>query len=185
MIEEEQAWLKAALQGDESGYEKIFRHYERSLFNLARRIVKDPKTAEDVLQESFIKAFRHLSSVRKDRSLGPWLRKIVYRTSIDAVRRYKRRREAPLDTRIDMGVPPGLNPEKEAMVQERVDMVDQALQALSPRYRTYIVLREVDGLSYKEIAQTLDVPLSTVRITLHRARKQLHELLRQMAGEEA
>jgi RNA polymerase sigma-70 factor (ECF subfamily) len=185
MSEEElRAWVKAAQQGDERAFADIFYQYQVTLFNMARQLVGDPDEAEDVVQKAFVKAFRSLSRLREPTRLESWLRKIVYTTGIDHLRGRKRKREMPLDERLRPPTEPFPGPEREALLQERIDLVQQALQEMPPRYRTYIVLREFDGLSYDQIGEVLDEPITTVRVALFRARKMLRELLRQMAGEE-
>jgi RNA polymerase sigma-70 factor (ECF subfamily) len=182
--EEQRAWVEAAQQGDERAFADIFYHYQVSLFNLARHLVGDPDEAEDVVQKAFVKAFRSLSRIRRPTSLESWLRTIVYTTSIDHLRRRKRKRELPLDDRLRQPTVPFPGPEQEALLQERIDLVQRALQEMPPRYRTYILLREFEGLSYDQMVETLGEPITTVRVALFRARKLLRELLRQMAGEE-
>jgi len=181
---EERAWVEAARRGDESAFEQIFHRYQIPLFNMAQHLVGGPDEAEDVVQQAFIKAFRSLSTIREPGSLGPWLRRIVYTTSLDFLRRRKRRAEYPLDERLRHPGGAAMDPERGTLVQEQQRMLQQALQQMSPRYRTYILLREFDGLSYDEIAVTLGEPITTVRVALFRAREQLRALLRQIAGEE-
>ncbi len=181
---EQRSWVEAAQRGDESGFEQIFRHYQVSLFNMARQLVGDPDEAEDVVQQSFIKAFRALSKIREPGSLEYWLRRIVYTTSMDTLRKRKRQAEMPLDDTLRQRHVRSIGPAEEAIIQERLDLVQQALQQMSERYRIYIILREFEGLSYQEMAEVLGEPLTTVRVALFRAREQLRELLRQIAGEE-
>jgi len=181
---EQRSWVEAAQQGDESAYAQIFYHYQVSLFNLARHLVGDPDEAEDVVQQTFIKAFRQLPRMRDPDSLGFWLRRILYTTSMDLLRRRKRKAEYPLDDQLRHKHAPSQSPEKDAIIQEQLDLVSWALQQMPERYRAYILLREFEGLSYKEIAKTLGEPLTTVRVALFRAREKMRELLQQMAGED-
>lgn len=97
---EERAWVEAALRGDQVAFEQIFNRYKTLLFSLAQHLVGGADEAEDVVQQAFIKAFRSLSTMRDPGSLGPWLRRILYTTSLDFLRRRKRRAEYPLDDRL-------------------------------------------------------------------------------------
>jgi RNA polymerase sigma-70 factor (ECF subfamily) len=182
--EQQRAWVEAARQGDESAFEQIFNQYHVAFFNLARHMVGDSDEAEDVVQQTFVKAFRGLPQMREPGRLETWLKRILYTTSIDALRHRKKHGASQLDEGLRYRSVPVRTPEGDAVVQEELGYVQQALQQMSPRYRTYILLREFDGLSYDEISEVLREPLTTVRVALFRAREQLRELLRQIAGED-
>jgi RNA polymerase sigma-70 factor (ECF subfamily) len=180
---EERAWVEAARRGDEDAFSQIFFRYQGALYNLAQHLVGNPDEAEDVVQQAFIKAFRALRTMRDPGSLGPWLRRILFTTGLDHLRRRKRRAELPLDDRLRHRLSSAYDPERETVLHERQELVHRALQRMSPRYRAYILLREFEGLSYDEIGQVTGEPLTTVRVALFRAREQLRGILRQMAGE--
>ncbi|MBN1483969.1 MAG: sigma-70 family RNA polymerase sigma factor [Chloroflexia bacterium] len=183
---EQQAWIQAAQEGDEYGFTQIFYHYQTRLFHMARRMVGDPAEAEDVVQQSFIKAFNNIAKVREPAQFKSWLYRIVYTTSVDSLRRRKRRDEIPLDEQIYVRrAPTTADPLHEALRQEKYDLIEEALQQMSPINRAYIILREFLNLSYKEMAQALDKTLPAVRIGLFRAREQLREYLPQTVEEDA
>lgn len=182
--EEQRAWAQAAGQGDERAFEQIFRHYQVSLYNWARHLVKDPDEAEDVVQQAFIKAFRALSKMREPGALEYWLKRIVYTTSMDHLRKRKRRAETSWDDKLRHHNLPARGPESEVLYQEQLDMVEVALQQLPERYRAYILLREFEGKTYDEIGEIMGDPTTTVRVVLFRARERLREILRELAGED-
>lgn len=182
--EEQRAWVEAALQGDEKAFAQIFNHYHVHFFHLVCHLIGDADEAEDVVQQTFIKAFRSLPQMRDAGSLDSWLRRILYTTTMDLLRRRKRRRETPLDDKLRQRHARPLSPERDALVQEQVQLVQEALRQMPPRYRAYIILREFEGLTYEEMAETLGEPITTVRVALFRARERLREILRQLGGEE-
>lgn len=187
MTEEQQrAWVAALREGDERAFEEIYVHYKQSLFYLAWQLVGNPQEAEDVLQESFIKAFRSLSGLRKPKHLDAWLRRIVYRTGLDFLRRRKRLAETSLDEGLQRHSRsrPFADPAKEALLNERIDLVQEAMQRMNPRYRTHLILREVEGLNYEQIGEILNESNSVVRTTIFRARQQLRQLVQEANGEE-
>jgi RNA polymerase sigma-70 factor (ECF subfamily) len=185
MTEEEQrAWVQAAQNGDESGFEKIFRHYQVSLFNWARHLVGDADEAEDVVQQAFIKVFHALPKMREPGALEYWLKRIVYNASMDTLRKRKRQAESTLgDTVMRRYAATTRGPEGDLLQGEEREMVQEALKKMNPRYRALILMREFDGMSYEEIGETTGEPLTTVRVALFRARAQLRELLRQVVEE--
>jgi RNA polymerase sigma-70 factor (ECF subfamily) len=182
---EVQAWVEAARKGDQDAFAQIVQHYQYALFNTARAIMRNPEDAEDVVQEAFLKAYHNLHAIRDPSKLKLWLRQIVVRACIDKLRHQKNlKRESELNDQIKVHSVPGRTPEQEALVQEDMHLVQQALAQMNPRYRSHIVLREIDGLSYDEIAESLGESFSTVRVTLFRAREQLRIILRKLSGEE-
>ncbi len=183
--QEELSWIEAARQGDETAFEKIYHRYKTSLFGLAQSLMGNPEDAEDVLQEAFIRVFHKLPSLRKPQSLVYWLRQVVYRIGLDHLRKYKGQRTSPLEDRFSQPFGPVVRPPEEAaMERERLDWLRRALEQLPPRYRAFVLLRELDGLTYQEIADIVGTTANGVRLGLHRARKMLRHLLSQTAGEE-
>ncbi len=181
--EEQRAWVEAARRGDESGFEGIFRHYQVALFNLARQLVGDADEAEDVVQQAFIKVFHSISKMREPGALEYWLKRIVYNTSMDTLRKRKRQAETPLDDHMRRSSVPVRGPEGEMLLGEERELVQRALRKMTPRYRALILMREFDGMSYDEIGQVTGEPLTTVRVALFRARAQLKEQLLKVAEE--
>ncbi len=173
-----------ACRGREGAFRELLTRYERPVFSLVYRMVRDRGKAEDLAQETFIRAFNAIDSYDPSYKFSNWIFKIANNHTIDHLR--KRR----LDTVSIHGSPHATTQEEESRTtlavesgdetpQEYVENrelgghIDRAIGALRPEYRTVILLRHVEGYSYEEIAQIMDVPLGTVKTYLHRARGEL------------
>jgi RNA polymerase sigma-70 factor, ECF subfamily len=156
---------------------QIIDEHSPSMFRVARSIVHDSALAEDVVQESIVKAWRGLAGYRAESSLRSWLLRITHNTAISMLRK---RRE---DVRDPSVMPEASNGIDYASPERRVDgrmMVDQlwvALDQLDPISRTIVVLREIESMSYEDIVETMQLPLPTIKTRLFRARKQLASAL--------
>jgi RNA polymerase sigma-70 factor (ECF subfamily) len=177
-----------AQQGREVAYRELLRRYERPVFSLVFRMVRDRTVAEDLAQETFIKVLNHIDKYRPEFKFSSWLFKIANNVAIDHLRRRQ------LNT-ISMDGSPNASTaaEIEASSFDIVDQsesaldelqarelgtaIERAIASLRPEYRSCILLRHVEGRSYEEIAATLDLPLGTVKTFIYRARHQLRDLL--------
>jgi len=162
-----------ALAGSQSAFEQIVARYQRPVISLIARITGDSALAEDLAQESFVKAFRSLAAFDATRRFSPWLFRIAHNTAIDAMRR-PRPPLASTDAAIDAQAPPEPDPVER---RELGQALTAALAALRPDQRTAIVLRYENGLSFDEIGTVLGVPEVTARSHVHRGRKALAGLL--------
>ena len=177
-----------AKNGRDDAFRELVRRYERPVFSLIYRMVRDRETAEDLAQETFIKVLNHIDRYRPEFKLSSWLFKIANNLTIDHLR--KRR----LDTVSMDGSPHaataveieatsfdvetrGETPLEELESRELGSAIEQAISGLRPEYRSCILLRHVEGRSYEEIATTLDLPLGTVKTYIHRARHELRNAL--------
>jgi RNA polymerase sigma-70 factor (ECF subfamily) len=162
-----------AVAGSQPAFQEIVRRYERPVFNLIARIVRDPALAEDVAQDAFVKAFRNLGGFDITRRFSSWIFRIANNAAVDAVRR---RRANPV---IDAKVPEPLASPVPDQVETAAlaSAIDRAISALRPEWRAVVVLRYEEGLSYEEIAEALGIPEGTVKTFVHRARKELAERL--------
>jgi RNA polymerase sigma-70 factor (ECF subfamily) len=177
-----------AQQGREVAYRELLRRYERPVFSLVFRMVRDRTVAEDLAQETFIKVLNHIDKYRPEFKFSSWLFKIANNVAIDHLRRRQ------LNTiSIDGSPNASTAAEIEASSFDIVDQsesaleemearelgtaIERAIATLRPEYRSCILLRHVEGRSYEEIAATLDLPLGTVKTFIHRARHQLRDLL--------
>jgi RNA polymerase sigma-70 factor (ECF subfamily) len=165
-----------ALAGSQPAFEQILRRYQRPILSLLVRLTGDPTLAEDLAQETFVKAFRNLAAFDPKRRLSSWLFRIAHNTGIDALRR-ARPATVAIDARDAAEEPPA--PATADPVERRA--LGRALQAamarLRPEQRTVVVLRYENGLSFEEIGQTLGIPESTARSHVHRARKELAQFM--------
>jgi RNA polymerase sigma-70 factor (ECF subfamily) len=183
-----------AQQGRDTAFRELIRRYERPVFSLIYRMVRDRELAEDLSQDTFIKVLNHIDRYRPEFKLSSWLFKIANNVAIDHLRRRQ------LDTISIDGSPHAQT--ADAVEATRFDVVDQqesaldemearelgtaietAIASLRPEYRSCIMLRHVEGRSYEEIAATLDLPLGTVKTYIHRARHQLREALDELRDE--
>ncbi len=171
--------VERALAGSEDAFADLLRRYERPVFGLVLRMVRDPATAEDLAQEAFLKAFGALASFDRRRKFSSWLFKIAHNATIDHLRR-REPSTVPLETAGDELDPLQRLPDAEApdpereMTRRRLERtLEDALGSLREEYRAVIVLRHQEGLAYEEIAEICALPIGTVKTHLHRARKAL------------
>lgn len=176
--------MRRALTGSEEAYHDLVVRYQRPMFTVILRMVRDPMLAEDLTQESLIKAFRALDTFDPERKLSSWLFKIAHNTTLDHLRRRSLdtvslepgEDEAP-DRRSSWADPRAENPEHRAAMGDLAQAIEDALDELRPEYREVVVLRYQEGLAYHEIAEILDLPMGTVKTHIHRSRHQLVEIL--------
>jgi RNA polymerase sigma-70 factor (ECF subfamily) len=165
-----------ALAGSQSAFEQILRRYQRPILSLLVRLTGDAGLAEDLAQETFVKAFRNLAAFDARRRLSSWLFRIAHNTGIDALRKSR-----PTMVAIDAGEPldepaaPAAGDPVERRALGRA--LQAALAQLRPDQRTAVVLRYEGGQSFEEIGQVLGIPESTARSHVHRARKELARLM--------
>lgn len=153
-------------------------------YNLARWLTRDDHAAEDVVQEAFLRAARYFASFRGE-DAKPWLLAIIRRVSFDWLAKRRSTAAATYEASLHDRPDESANPELLADRNFELARVRQALDELPPDYREIIVLRELEGLSYKEIAGVADLPIGTVMSRLSRARGQLQSRLAQSPQEEA
>jgi RNA polymerase sigma-70 factor (ECF subfamily) len=169
-----------ARAGDNSAFAALVGRYEARILRLVRGMVPASDT-EDVTQEAFLKAFRKLDRFDGRSSFYTWLYRIAANTAMDWNKKERRRRHLPLPEAPDGGdmLPGrGAGPAREASQHELGRRIDEAIAALPPKYLEIITLREVEGLSYEEIARVLDISKGTVESRLFRARERLRDRLR-------
>lgn len=178
----DQALVAAAVAGEREAFEALVRRHQTRIVNYAMAIVKDPADAEDVAQETFIRAYRSLARFRGDSSFKTWLYTIATnaaRTGLERRGRRGRVEDGSLDDEAGplaaADVPAGDADAETALV--RREAIDRALAALPPDLRVAVVLRDVEGLDYKEIAAATGAPIGTVESRIFRARRRLRPLL--------
>ena len=186
-VEDNQA-IKKCLEGDSDAYREIVDRYQRRAISIAMGYVKNIEDAQDLVQDAFIKAYRSLARFEVGSSFYTWFYRIVVNVCIDHFRKQKKRRAVEYDDsykRRDVadqhsltGNTRDLQPHMQNERQEINDALQGALSTLSDKHREVIILREVDDLSYEEIADVLECHIGTVMSRLHHARKKLQEALR-------
>ena len=184
--EVDQALVERAQGGDQKAFDQLVSKYQRKLERLLSRYVRDAAEVEDVAQEAFIKAYRALPGFRGDSAFYTWL----YRIGINTAKIYlvAQGRRAPTSTGFDAEEAEGFDdaallrdintPESLLMTKQIGETVNAAMAALPEELRRAIMLREIDGLSYEEIAATMDCPIGTVRSRIFRAREAVAGRLR-------
>jgi len=163
--------------GDGDAFAALLTRYQGGFYSLALRFLGDREDAMDALQDASIKAWRSIGSLRGG-AFRSWMNSIVVRTCIDRVR--SRRDVRPLEDDEGRIIPmpdPSPGPEAMAIARGRVRSIERALHELTPEHRAIVLMRDLSGMSYEEIAETLRVPIGTVRSRLARARVNLQELL--------
>ena len=168
--------MAQALAGSQTAFEQIVRRYQRPVLSLLVRLTGDAGLAEDLAQETFVKAFRNLAAFDPRRRLSSWLFRIAHNTGIDALRKSRLPTVA-----FDAGEPleePVAPTSGDPVVRRALGRaLDSALRQLRPDQRTAVVLRYEAGLSFEEVGQVLGIPEATARSHVHRARKELARLL--------
>lgn len=158
-------------------FEALVAMFSKRLTLTAYSITKDWHTAEDVVQESFIKAYKKIETIENIEKIGPWLFAITTRTAIDFLRADKRRKWVPVDFTymdyLEFRAEEGMSPEEEVEISLLKDDLNQSINSLSKEYQEVLVLRMQYGLKEAEIANVLQLKSTTVKTRLHRARKQL------------
>jgi RNA polymerase sigma-70 factor, ECF subfamily len=182
--DEDSALVEAVLGGDPDAYRGLVERYQNRIYNVIYGMVHNREDAMELAQDSFIKAYRKLSTFRLDSKFYTWLCRIAINTAIDDLRKKKNRKTSEFDdnfvTKTDGGVFEGHNqgnPEKEYARKELKHRIIEEVDKLPEDQKQVLVLKEVDGLSYKEIADILGIPQGTVMSRLYYARKRLQEAL--------
>ena len=194
---EEQALVDRARAGDANAFTELVEKYERKIFRLAKHITQNDEDAEDVLQESFMKAYSNLDSFQGQSKFYTWLVRIAVNESLMRLRKRRTSKTVSLDQDIETDedtVPREVadwspNPEQMYGQAELKEILGKTIQGLPASFRTVFVLRDVEGLSTEETAEALDLSIPAVKSRLLRARLQLRERLskyfRQPTGGES
>ena len=182
--------VERAQRGDKRAFELLVEKYQRKLARLLSRFIRDPAEVEDVTQEAFIKAYRALPAFRGDSAFYTWL----YRIGINTAKNYLMAMgsRAPTSTEVEAEEAEGFEegeqlrdintPESLLLSNEIAETVNSTIEQLPEELRTAIQLREIEGMSYEDIAQVMNCPIGTVRSRIFRAREAIAERLRPLLG---
>ena len=178
------ALVQRVKQGDRSAFDLLVAKYQHKILNLIMRYVKDPSEAMDVAQEAFLKAYRAMPAFRGDSAFYTWMYRIAINTAKNHLVAAKRR---PINLDFELldseGFEPfaalrdGDSPEHLALTDEIGEVINKAIADLPDELRTAILLREIEGMTYEEIAQAMDCPVGTVRSRIFRAREAIDKKL--------
>ena len=173
----DQKLVERVQKGDNGAFDLLVLKYQHKIVNLVMRYVRDPELAQDITQEAFIKAYRALPRFRGDSAFYTWLYRIAVNTAKNHLAAQRRR---PMDIELDLQDPEQYElhaklketdtPEGITLSNELMEIVERAIAALPEDLQTAIILRELEGMSYEEIAQTMECPVGTVRSRIFRAR---------------
>lgn len=185
----EQALIHDAQQGNLDAFNALVLHYQDSVFNTALRILSDEDVAADVTQDAFISAFKSIASFRGG-SFKAWLMRTVTNACYDELRRRKRRPTTPLEPETEDGeemdtprwlADPAMTPDQKAEANELEHAIQHCLDALPLEFKTVVVMADIQGMDYTEVAGAIRVPLGTIKSRLARARLRLRECLQGFA----
>jgi len=193
---EELALVAKAQAGDAQAFTDLVNRYERKIYRIAKHITQNDEDAEDVLQETFLKAYEHLSGFQGNSKFYTWIVRIAVNESLMKLRKRKGDRTVPLDEPMDTGEEMVTreiavwedNPEQRYSREEIQDILERAVESLKPDFRTVFTLRDIEELSTEETAEALGISVPAVKSRLLRARLALREkLTRQFKrkGEDA
>ena len=182
-----------AQRGDQNAFRALVERYQRRVFQLALGMVKDADDAMDIAQETFVRVHRYLPSFKGDSSFFTWTYRIATNLCLDAARKKSRvertdladEDEAEIEAAMDPVSAALLGPQRATLNAELRGKLEEALQSLSENHRSILILREIDGLSYEELAQVLKIRKGTVMSRLFHARLKMQKKLREYLGEDA
>lgn len=183
-LETDRQLVEAARRGSQPAFRSLLERHQKRAFKVALGVVRDGDDAREVCQEAFLRVHKNLAAFDDRAQFTTWLHRIVVNLSIDFLRR---RRTVRLDADAAMAIdenaepvmaqPLDFDPERRCAARELGEQLKRALAVLTPAHRTILILREVEDLSYEEIAQTLSIPIGTVMSRLFHARKHMQRLL--------
>ena len=186
--------VQRARSGDERAFRLLVERYQKKVYAVALGMVKDREEAMDVVQEAFVKVHRSLDTFKADATFYTWLYRITVNVCIDVIRRRGAMRtdSVEFDERIGHDLAEanlgaissqlGSNPEKSVLQRELGEKIQEALEQIPEKHRAILLLRELDGLSYEELAQVLEIPKGTVMSRLFHARAKVQKLLSESLG---
>ncbi len=183
MSEEDREAVRRVQAGETEAFEVLVEKYQRKTFRLAYGVLRDQEEALDVAQEAFVKAFQSLPRFKGESAFYTWLFRITMNLALDRKRQRSTRakslgaEDVPPEEWERTAVSPDAGPEEEAASAERRARITRALDTLSEQHRSIIILSDIQGLSYREIAEVLAIPMGTVMSRLHNARKRLRDVL--------
>lgn len=181
---DEQKLLQRAGKGDAQAFNALMSQQEGRMYAVALRMCGNHEDAQDCMQEAMLRIFRAISSFKGQSTFSTWVYRITMNTCLDELRRAKRRKATSLDERLEAGWSPvdtGDSPERHALRSEQRRAIDRAIRLLPEDMRSAIVLRDIQGMSYEEIAEILSANVGTIKSRISRGRSRLREILSEQA----
>ena len=190
--EEDARILRGLRAGIDEAYEELIQRFQQPVYSIVYRLLGNPTDASDVVQDVFLKVFRSVGAFREQSSLRTW----IYRIAVNEAHNHRRwfsrhcRCEVPLEKErddqgqaVELALDPGRSPYHQALDSETRGLIEQALTKISPTFRTAVVLRDIENLSYEEIADVLQLSLGTVKSRILRGREALRRELAQSVDQ--
>lgn len=180
----EERLISDAVAGDSAAFSELMTLHERRMYAVALRICANREDAQDCLQDAMLRIYRSLGSFKGQSSFSTWVYRITTNTCLDELRRRKSRNAASLDNLLENGWSPSDNdnvPEKYALASEQRRTIERAIAELPEDMRSAVVLRDVQGFSYDEIAEILEANIGTIKSRISRGREKLRHILRENA----
>lgn len=182
----EKKLIKKASKGDIDAFEKLIETHQKRAYNIALKFMKDPEDAQDVSQQAFIKIFKHIKTFNFKSSFNTWMYRIIVNVCIDTINKNKKNRvyslDNPIETtegEINIDIRDDTNkPEDIIEKKETKELVHNAIDRLDDIYKTIIILRDIEGFSYKEISEILEISIGTVKSRIKRGRDKLRVILK-------
>lgn len=183
--EDEAELIRAAQKGHAAAFGTLVRRYQRAVYRVAYGLTRNPSDADDLAQETFVRAYQAIGRFRAGEPMFPWLSRITTNLAFSLFRSRKRRPETPLEPLIESGQQWGVadDPAEHESERERAQHLKAAFDELKAEHQAVLALRVVQDLSYEQIASTLGVPVGTVMSRLSRARAELRTRLAARTGE--
>ena len=178
---DERSMIERASGGDPEAFNRLMEHHERRMYAVALRMCANREDAQDCLQEAMLRVYRAIGSFKGESSFSTWVYRITMNTCLDELRRRKNKQSASLDDLLDEGWAPADDsgsPEKHAVRAETARILRQTIQELPDDMRAAVVLRDIQGYTYEEIAKILDINVGTIKSRISRGREKLREKLR-------
>ena len=179
--------VRAAQGGDQAAFTELVRRYQRAVYRVGWALTRNASDADDLAQETFVRAYQAIGRFRVGEPIYPWLARIATNLAFSLFRRRKRRPETPLEPLLDAGQQWGVedDPAEKVAASERDRLLHEAFAELKPDHQAVLALRVVEEQSYEAIAATLGVPVGTVMSRLSRARAELKARLEARTGERS
>lgn len=181
---DEKTMVARASGGDSAAFNRLMEMHEGRMYAVALRMCANREDAQDCLQEAMLRIYRAIGSFKGQSSFATWVYRITMNTCLDELRRKKNRQNTSLDSLLDMGWSPvdeSNAPEKQAMRSETRKVLDAAIASLPEDMRSAVVLRDIQGFSYDEIAAMLEINVGTIKSRISRGREKLREKLKENA----
>jgi len=170
---EETALIQRLKQGDEEAFEQIFRRYQKRVYNVAYRMISNRETAEDMTQEVFLRVFQKIRKFKGKSSFSTWLYRLTVNLCLDHLRKRNAHPTESLEDIEEKALVYGKTPEDDVILEERREAVQRIISSLPDKLRAIIILREIEGLSYKELAEAMNCSMGRVKSLLYEARMEL------------